>query len=685
MRSALRSAAGLAASLALHGAGAAALVLLVVPEEMPSQPPPQSELTLETAALERRDAEARPAEGEAAEGVEPETGLVQGGAVATARARPADADASPAEPGQAAGARLSGQAPTSEALPERAKGGEAARPLAESGTRAEAAALPGQVAPEQGASAQPAVARPAEGRAAPDRAPAGSRISETTADADPLAATSMAAPRLTTAEPPASAALPASPSDTLLAGLAPDQARARTQDLDGAAATTLAPADEGEARVGPVDETAPRVAAVTAAGALAEESAPDSARLTDQTASSGARLSATDDAAPRASALAAVGAEAPTEIPEGARLSGGAVPAQALVAGAPQAAPAGEGALASLRPAAFRPDAPTAAAPRPDAPAANASRPETPTAAAPRPDVSAAETSRPDAPAAPAPPPEAGTAPSADLPAAEVTARLAWSAEDLASADPATLAALTAFLSPEQAGAEGEALRDGIAGLMASVPCARLQTAFDPETGTLELRGHVPEDGVRGPLAEALQAQVGPGLPVADRLRLLPAPQCDVLGRVEALGLPQSEEQFTDPHLIGENLFVREYAFAAGARMEIALEAADYPAYIYVDYYDAEGNVLHLMPNDILPLRRHAPAEPFTIGAEGSGLELIVEPPFGTDIAVAFATDTPLYDGLRPIIEPAGPYLDFLRARIAAVAPGRGEWAYLFVATGPPR
>lgn len=282
--------------------------------------------------------------------------------------------------------------------------------------------------------------------------------------------------------------------------------------------------------------------------------------------------------------------------------------------------------------------------------------------------------------AAAAQPDEIAALPAA-LDQAQVTAKLAWSGGEQLALDPAAMLALTTFVAPESAGAEGQQLRDGIGNLLTSVPCARLQTAFDSTTGQLELRGHVPQDDMRAKLAAAIQAQIGDGLPVVDKLTLLPEPQCGILGQLDALGVPQSEEQFTDPGHIGETLFVREYAFTAGDRMVIDLEAADYPGFVYVDYFDADGNVLHLTPNEALPLRFHAAGEAFSIGSAGSGLDLIVEPPFGQDIAVALASDRQLYDGLRPLVEPAGAYLAFLRQRIEEVRPERAEWVYLMLKT----
>ena len=265
-----------------------------------------------------------------------------------------------------------------------------------------------------------------------------------------------------------------------------------------------------------------------------------------------------------------------------------------------------------------------------------------------------------------------------------IEAGFEWSGAQNVVLDSQSVATLAAFLQP--GAPEGRQLRDQMAEIMAAPPCARIHTVFDPLTGTMDLRGHVPDAAARAPLLAALRRQMGDGLPLRDMLRILPEPQCGVLDGIAALGLPQSEEQLTDSDLVGENAQVREYAFFEGDRLSIDLSAPDYPAYIYVDYFDALGQVIHLRPNALSGLERVAAEAVFSIG-RGDDIDLRIAPPFGQDIAVAFATSVPLYDGLRPLIEPAAPYLAYLRQRVErarqSASDFRGEWAYLFVATGP--
>ncbi|MCB1342170.1 MAG: DUF4384 domain-containing protein, partial [Pseudooceanicola sp.] len=147
-------------------------------------------------------------------------------------------------------------------------------------------------------------------------------------------------------------------------------------------------------------------------------------------------------------------------------------------------------------------------------------------------------------------------------------------------------------------------------------------------------------------------------------------------------------DQITNPLLIGRKAHARVFRFAGGDLLSLEMTAPDYAAHVYLDYFDAAGNVLHLEPNEFAPLRLARPGEIQTIGARAmrdNGLKLVVGPPYGQEIAVAFASSVELYDGLRPLAEPAGPYFQFLRQRVAearAANPDfKGEWVYFFVTT----
>ena len=282
--------------------------------------------------------------------------------------------------------------------------------------------------------------------------------------------------------------------------------------------------------------------------------------------------------------------------------------------------------------------------------------------------------------------PDAPLAEEAPLNAPTISAATGWSGDT--TFDPTSLAAIQSFMQPLDTRQRADTPRDAISQLLASVPCARLAATFIPETGTLELRGHIPDDTLREPILTAIRQQLGESIPVGGSMIVLPSPQCDVLSRLENLGLPQSTKQANDPKELGAVTQLTTFDYAEGERVIIRMKSYDFPAYVYVDFFDVDGNVLHLRPNQWEPLQYYEPGANITVGDDGSGqpaIQLIVRPPFGRELAVAYASSEPIYEGLRDTIEPAEPYLAYLRSRIAELksehADYKGDWIYMFVET----
>lgn len=347
-------------------------------------------------------------------------------------------------------------------------------------------------------------------------------------------------------------------------------------------------------------------------------------------------------------------------------LASASAPTQALGPTAPNAGPVPASSLVAEASSQISPDAPVAEAKAP------------PAAAAPR--------RAPDAPAASQPPLDAPSASQPPLNAPVVTAATGWSGA-ATTFDPASLAAVQSFMRPLDTPSDDSA-RDGIAQILSAAPCSRVAATFIPETGTLELRGHIPDDSLREPLLNAIRRQLGESIPVGGSMLVLPSPQCDVLSQLETLGLPQSQGQHKDPMQIGAITQINTFDYGVGERVIVEMRSPDYPAYVYVDFFDVDDRVLHLRPNQWENVELHSPDTPLEIGADRDGqtsVKLIVSPPYGQELAIAYATSIPLYDGLRETIEPAESYLDYLRTRIAELKAEnpdyKGEWVYMFIQT----
>ena len=169
---------------------------------------------------------------------------------------------------------------------------------------------------------------------------------------------------------------------------------------------------------------------------------------------------------------------------------------------------------------------------------------------------------------------------------------------------------------------------------------------------------------------------------------VLPKPQCDVLSQLETLGLLQSVKQSNDPKNLGAEVQLTTFDYAENERVIIRMKSYDFAAYVYVDYFDISGNVLHLRPNQWEPLQYYQPGADITIGDNANGqsaVTLKAKPPFGRELVVAVASSVPLYNGLRPPVEPAAPYLAYLQTRITALKAEnpayKGDWVYMFVET----
>lgn len=278
-------------------------------------------------------------------------------------------------------------------------------------------------------------------------------------------------------------------------------------------------------------------------------------------------------------------------------------------------------------------------------------------------------------------------APNAD----RTQATLAWTGDVAARLSQATVAAAGALTAP-QASAEEQDLRDQIAGNLASVRCARLRTEFDPESGELALRGHVMSPDDRAAVMQALTAQLDGALPISNQLQLLGAPQCGVLSSLGGMPIAQSVEQYISPTVIGENLQARTYTYSAGELMRMTLQGADYDGWLYLDYYDSDGMVAHLVPNSVVGPTFVETKATVRFGGDGADditqgrLQIRIAPPFGQDIAVAMVSSVPLFDPVRPNFEPASDYLADLSERLKKLREDpdyRAEWVYLFIETLP--
>ena len=107
-----------------------------------------------------------------------------------------------------------------------------------------------------------------------------------------------------------------------------------------------------------------------------------------------------------------------------------------------------------------------------------------------------------------------------------------------------------------------------------------------------------------------------------------------------------------------------------GTPLIVDITTPPYDTYVYVDYYMADGKVVHMVPSQRAKANQ-APAS-YT-AAVGSLGDWVISKPFGTELIVLLTTPAPLFDALRPESEPRQDYLRALDRQLGPMAAKHGE------------
>jgi eukaryotic-like serine/threonine-protein kinase len=104
--------------------------------------------------------------------------------------------------------------------------------------------------------------------------------------------------------------------------------------------------------------------------------------------------------------------------------------------------------------------------------------------------------------------------------------------------------------------------------------------------------------------------------------------------------------------------------YKGGDKLLIAASATSaFDGYLYVDYFDREGNVIHLLPARDNPNNELRAGQRVRVGSD----QYVIGPPFGPDLVVAISSPTPLFP-LRTDLETADFYLPVLTKALTDAA-----------------
>jgi serine/threonine protein kinase len=201
---------------------------------------------------------------------------------------------------------------------------------------------------------------------------------------------------------------------------------------------------------------------------------------------------------------------------------------------------------------------------------------------------------------------------------------------------------------------------DGMSELAAAlhdVPCAELGAERGAQA--IVVSGFL---GSAGDL-DRLRGLAGPSASF-DAVKIYPPPQCEAIKRLAGhRALPPL--RFNQESLLyrqgGEPLVVTVANGEEGG------------LYLYVDYFDTSGTVVHMLPTSLRPNNRAVAGQSITLGATAKTAKpgeriYDIDPPYGPNLVTVLASSKPLFAEVRPEQEPAAAYLKELDRRRDAVA-----------------
>jgi serine/threonine-protein kinase len=215
--------------------------------------------------------------------------------------------------------------------------------------------------------------------------------------------------------------------------------------------------------------------------------------------------------------------------------------------------------------------------------------------------------------------------------------------------------------------------------VLANFTCARL-TADVKADNAVTVHGHI-KPGDLDNLLAGLKKLAGVGSVDASRVTTLDWPFCEVEPLLA--GLQRTGGEPGEKASSGAARSAKE--FTEGDFLMLVLNAPNYDAYLYVDYFQLDGNVMHLLPAQSELLKRYVASEQVRIGDGTSLLERRwrIDAPFGTELITVVAAKDPLFPTKRDVQESAKHYLLDLREALKQSDPHWLTADFFYIKTKP--
>jgi len=209
--------------------------------------------------------------------------------------------------------------------------------------------------------------------------------------------------------------------------------------------------------------------------------------------------------------------------------------------------------------------------------------------------------------------------------------------------------------------------------LLVQFECAQVTPDISPD-GDIHFSGFVSN---RQDIVTLLDGVASiPGVrSVTNTLEVHPVPFCEFVGllnTLQDLERPQSESVS-----LGSNQ--PDWEFKEGERFILHVTASNvFSGYLYVDFFDSQGNVTHLLPSPLSPSNQVLAGEAVDLGADPCPRCYLVEPPHGQYLLVALSTTDPLFTDSRAVFESSKEYLLALQGALERLRAHDGDFVSTF-------
>jgi len=228
-----------------------------------------------------------------------------------------------------------------------------------------------------------------------------------------------------------------------------------------------------------------------------------------------------------------------------------------------------------------------------------------------------------------------------------------------------------------------ESLDDTLTRFLGSINCGTVGGTLAESDFIATLFGHLSNRSQLDQLLSTVRATEGVLFVDTNKVKIISSTNCKFIQRIEQIDIKRSSENIAETALFGSRLQAIQLSFQDGDFLDLILQSPDFPSFMYVDYFDNNGQVQHLSHSSAFITDLFAPGKEIPLSDD----RWRISEPFGHDLLVAFFTSAPLFVDSRPLEEDASGYQEKLLKSLSALRLSEPDFqakaTYIIVETGP--